>query len=243
MKKRILTAVVACFLVTAFCLTSSAGTKIDTCKLVETVVSPARTVYVTFAPTGLTNVGAYAGVYHLDVEHYLGDPPEGYYGELLGFCIEGTYSPTSLVDYGIWTIDDDGGAYEMAAWLADHYFSGPDTADSAAAHQVAIWEAVYDPDELDLTKGNFILNSASTAVRDGANTLLTSLGSADLDAFSPGGWNLAVSPPSSEPGANELPQDYIVPNIPEPGTMLLLGTGLLGIYGYARRKRSSRTAP
>ena len=244
MVRRILAIVAACFLATAFCLSASAG-QIDICDLRETSVTPGLTVSVYFAAWPGT-VSGLAGVYHLETKGYLDDPAT-YERELLGFCIEGKQSTSSFTKYGIWTIDNDGGAYEMAAWLADNYFKGnllPGASANvrAAAFQVAIWEVVYDSGSFDLDAGDFELNTTG-AVRTAADVLLGNVGSADLGAFGPGGWLLAVAPTTDDPGSDGAPQDYIVPNIPEPGTMLLLGTGLLGLYGYARRKRSSRTAP
>lgn len=49
--------------------------------------------------------------------------------------------------------------------LFTNWFGGVDSADEAAAFQVAIWEIVSDSASINVTTGTFILNSASAAVQ------------------------------------------------------------------------------
>ena len=245
MKKRILTIVVACFLATVFYMNASAGpTPTDIyvdLRLTNPGYGPYQAVTLRFRNLdGITytdHSGIVAGVYHLQVRDYPNVVDDTI---LYGFCVENRDASRAFHDYRLWTIGDDGEKYEQAAWLAENYFSSlGSTNQNAAATQIAIWEACFETDGiLDVTDGYFKV-TANGATLTQAQDLLDNM---QLASFTPSKWYLAISPPDQDPDTGE-PQDFIVPNIPEPGTMLLLGTGLLGLYGYARRKRSSRTAP
>ncbi|MGA3012352.1 MAG: PEP-CTERM sorting domain-containing protein [Terracidiphilus sp.] len=43
----------------------------------------------------------------------------------------------------------------------------------------------------------------------------------------------------SQPSGDDVPQNFIGYNTPEPGTLVLLGTGILGLAGFLYRKRRS----
>jgi hypothetical protein len=125
-----------------------------------------------------------------------------------------------------------------ASWLYNTY-SG-----IAAGHQerqaalsLAIWNSLYD-DDFSVTAGTgFRATSLSSAAYATiANDWLAELSQQiDNGATLPyAGWLRTID------GANNRSQDFIAPTpVPEPGTILLMGSGLASLLGL-RRRRSRR---
>ena len=130
--------------------------------------------------------------------------------------------PSSELDTA-WVLD----AGDKAAWLINTYApSVHDTGSGldAAALQIAIWGVMYN-ESGNLTDGPFRLRSTGT-IATMAQGLLNSVYTGPTGVnHSNAAWLDAASG-----------QDQMIPT-PEPGTFLLMGTGLAAAWRMARRKR------
>ncbi len=111
-------------------------------------------------------------------------------------------------------------AYQEAAWLFSNINSS-----NAAAINYAIWSLFSNSisaSTLSAVGATGWLNQAATGIAD-ANFQST------LSSY-------AVYTPTGIPsGYNQLPQEYIG-RVPEPASLLMLGTGALGLLGFRKRR-------
>ncbi len=165
-----------------------------------------------------------AGNYQVKIS---GNANEYWNGEFDGFCVETGQTVSKGSTYTNYTLNDiqTNSLYHQAAWVFENYAS---FSYQQASAQLAIWE-IMNTDNNDIETGNFYAFDIDQSYLDDANSILnslpTSLGSGYL-----GQYQWAAS------GSN---QDFIVHNsapVPEPGTMFLLGSGLLGMIGIGRRR-------
>ena len=132
------------------------------------------------------------------------------------------------------------GGMQEAAWLMEnrkHYTNTAWTAYESAALQVAIWEVIVDYNQAEaynLADGIFKLGSANQIVKDLANFYLQDLkNNYSWNSFLDSKYKVALSATAQDWLLN-VPGDPVA--TPEPGTLLLLGGGLLGLFATARKR-------
>ena len=184
-------------------------------------VSPGEVISIN-APTIPYSGGAYAGMYNFAISGGSGL----YTGTYKGYCVEPAFEEPSFT--GSIVAVTDGSRYEAAAYLLGKYYGTTSIdATKAAQVQLAVWELVWDfSGPYNLASGNFWTGSYTTEV----NALITEAVSA-LPEFTPSGYFVALSAGNF----GQPPQDFMFQKVPEPGTMLLLGLGLVAL-GITRRR-------
>jgi hypothetical protein len=189
--------------------------------------------------TGTINVGAStinnaaAGLFVFDVTNIDGDPPIDIFNQLMAFCLEANVGLEDPADYdlvGAASYFNNATTFGLVQQLFSKHFGDTGTRDTDAAFQLALWEIIYDSNNLDLSTGNFSATGFSSALGIAAGWL-ANLGSGD--SYS-GLWALQA------PGVNvrNVSQDLITWQVPEPATLALLGIGLIG-FGAMRRRQLS----
>lgn len=158
------------------------------------------------------------------------------------FCVEDAkgilgWSNYSLIPLNEIDPSNNMAKYQAAADIAEAYYNSSE--DDKAAAQIAIWETVFDwGNSEDLSSGNFqyYASSGNQDYTDKVNDIL------GRQFANTNNWWLAVSPVLSGTGTSftegEDGQNYLVrmAPAPEPATMFLFGTGLLGLAGFTRKK-------
>lgn len=223
----------------AVCVFLMAGSALaSTVYLKNTGVNPSDIAEFYFPHyDGGSNVNVYTGQYDLAIDWDLGGP--GGYEPIGGFCVEDTDCPTTNgLTYELLQPSVLGEQYIEAAWIFENYGKPGDGATSQIAAQAAIWEIVLDPGNYDLTTGSFhYVNGLSASELALAKTIISDVQAGDSSGFNAdAGYSIARNPV----GSNDVLkyQNYIIPyasSVPEPGTMLLLGTSLIGLAFLGRR--------
>jgi len=204
----------------------------------------ADSVTVTITGTGGNAVGGvYVVPYYLTVvdgsqtsyisaicDDYIDEvkPPETWTGSIETFDASGNV----IGGAGLFQGSVGNAGYDEAAWLYGQYLSkGTDP----GGYNYAIW-ALFDPSIK--TSGN--PGNSGYASTDAA-ALLASFNVSDLTGFNYSGFQIIT--PTSWAGDANQPQEYIYDPTPtpEPGSLALFGSGLLGLAGLLRRKLVSNS--
>lgn len=127
---------------------------------------------------------------------------------------------------------------KMASWLIYQYGHLANTDNGWAALQLAVWEAAFDENDLDLnpaSQSGDTYYGGTEAWSLTARTYVSALASSGItwSTYTPQLTGF-IHDYMNEPQGK---QNFLVRPIPEPGTLLLLGSGLLGFGAIARYRR------
>jgi hypothetical protein len=209
----------------------------------------ARAATIDFVGTGLGidgfkatfTSGTYTRTYGFFAGQLMLSGLEGYSSPFAAFCLDfNSYLQDPQYNMQVRPIADypnlnggdvppyaQAGVGERIGWLLNQSVA---TNVQAGALQLAIWEVILERpgSGYALNTGSFRVADLSQAVVDQATWYLANLGTSPnalwLDVKDSNGWG----------------QDYGVRAVPEPATMALFGTGLLGLGFVARRRARPR---
>jgi hypothetical protein len=124
--------------------------------------------------------------------------------------------------------------YEAAAWLITQTSQTTDK-HQQAIDQYAAWKIFLDPSHL-TAYNNSVAAVGGTFAAD-ITTAYNNAFSAVRNGYEPQGWDVVTPDPAGEPGST---QEFLTPvPTPEPTSIILLGTALVGV-SFIVRMRSTR---
>ncbi|MDR3580664.1 MAG: PEP-CTERM sorting domain-containing protein [Oryzomonas sp.] len=185
----------------------------------------------------------------------VGDPVGG--GSIAGSTLNGASVPFDYcvdlftdvyasTDYGKSIITNDGTIHYgqtnagtinnvgQVAWLLDQYAIRAETnTDLQIALQAAIWAAINGTSKYSLDASYYAGHNGQDIVND-YNTMLGDLNGTTIGNISNYDW---ITPVDSN--GNQYQAQVTLDPVPEPGTIMLLGAGMLGFAFYGRRRKNS----
>jgi hypothetical protein len=128
--------------------------------------------------------------------------------------------------------------YEELAWLSTKLLNSsttcPNPANCAGDIQYAMWQ-VFDSVGLS-TPFSYLTGNDLTNAQYWLDQAKAQVATFDVSQYS----NFIIYTPTScisgPCSANSLPQEFVAIRTPEPTTVMLLGLGMVGVFGYRRRR-------